>query len=84
MQDHQKAFAKLLADTGALFFAQGLRLKDGRPSPYFVNMGLFRTGRLNSLLGSFLAQMIVSNNLADGIDVILGPSYKGSALAVAD
>ena len=83
MQDHQKAFAKLLADTGALFFAQGLRLKDGRPSPYFVNMGLFRTGRLNSLLGSFLAQMIVSNNLADGIDVILGPSYKGSALAVA-
>jgi orotate phosphoribosyltransferase len=83
MQDHQKAFARLLADTGALFFAQGLRLKDGRPSPYFVNMGLFRTGRLNSLLGSYLAQMIVANDLAGGIDVILGPSYKGSALAVA-
>lgn len=83
MQEHQKAFARLLADTGALFFAQGLRLKDGRPSPYFVNMGLFRTGRLNSMLGSYLAEMIVANDLVRGIDVILGPSYKGSALAVA-
>lgn len=83
MKDYQKNFARLLADNDSLFFAQGLRLKDGRPTPYFVNLGLFRTGRLIKELGAYLASMIVTEGLADEIDVIIGPSYKGSALAVA-
>ena len=83
MEEYQKEFARLLADTGALFFAPGLRLKDGRPTPYFVNMGLFRTGRLASLLGGLMARLMVGRGLAGQVDVILGPSYKGSALAVA-
>ena len=76
-------FSRVLAESGALFFAPNLKLKDGRPTPYFVNMGLFRTGRLAALIGSYLAQMIVNRGLVDGLDVVIGPSYKGSALAVA-
>jgi len=83
MKDFQKEFARVLAETGAIFFAQGLRLKDGRPTPYFVNLGLFRTGRLSCTIGTYLARMLVSLNLTDQIDVLVGPSYKGSALAVA-
>ena len=83
MEAYQQEFAKILAETGALFFAQGLRLKDGRPTPYFINLGLFRTGRLSALIGSYLARMLAARNLLDAIDVLVGPSYKGSALAVA-
>ena len=83
MEDHQKDFARVLAETGALFFAQGLRLKDGRPTPYFINMGLFRSGRLISLIGSYMARMLATRGLVDKLDVLVGPSYKGSALAVA-
>ena len=83
MKNFQEEFARVLAESGALFFAQGLRLKDGRPTPYFVNLGLFRTGRLSWIIGTYLARMLVSLNLTGQIDVLVGPSYKGSALAVA-
>lgn len=83
MQAYQEDFVRILAETGALFFAEGLRLKDGRPTPYFVNLGLFRTGRLSALLGSYMAHMMVAHGWAARTDVVLGPSYKGSALAVA-
>ena len=83
MENYKKRFAELLAETGALFFADNLTLKDGRPSPYFVNMGAFKTGRLNYELGTLFADMLEHKKLTDGIDVILGPSYKGSAIANA-
>ena len=83
MQDYQKEFARALAESGALFFADGLRLKDGRPTPYFINMGVFRTGRLSSLVGSLMARLMVDRGMAERIDVVVGPSYKGSSLAVA-
>ena len=83
MEDYQKEFARQLAETDALFFANGLQLKDGRPTPYFVNMGVFRTGRLSAMIGSLFARMLVGQGLVEKIDVLVGPSYKGSALAVA-
>jgi len=83
MEDYKKRLAEILAETGALFFDKGLVLKDGRPTPYFVNFGMFRTGRLSMELGSFFADMIVAKGLADKTDIILGPSYKGSAIALA-
>lgn len=73
----------ILAETGALFFDKGLILKDGRPTPYFVNLGGFNTGRLLLELGSFFSEMLVSRSIADKIDIIVGPSYKGSAIASA-
>lgn len=83
MEAYKKRFARTLADTGALFFDKDLILKDGRPTPYFVNMAMFKTGRLSLELGSFFSSMMVSRNLAEGTDIILGPSYKGSSIALA-
>lgn len=75
-------FAKFLADEGALKFGN-FTLKDGRPTPYFVNMGAFKTASQISSLGSFYARMLIDEELAHNIDVIFGPSYKGSMIAIA-
>lgn len=83
MEEYRKRFARNLAETGALFFNKGLILKDGRPTPYFVNLGMFRTGRQSMAMGSYFADMLVHRNLLQKTDILLGPSYKGSAIAVA-
>lgn len=83
MEEYRKRFARNLAETGALFFNKGLILKDGRPTPYFVNLGMFRTGRQSMAMGSYFADMLVHKNLLQKTDIVLGPSYKGSAIAVA-
>ncbi|MBF0474895.1 MAG: hypothetical protein HQK59_03520 [Deltaproteobacteria bacterium] len=83
MEPYQKKFARLLAESGALFFDRGLVLKDGRPSPYFVNMGMFRTGHLAWEIGGMLADMLVSTGMINQVDVLFGPSYKGSCLVAA-
>ena len=46
-------------------------------------MAMFKTGRLSLEMGRILAGMIVSQGLAGDVDIILGPSYKGSAIALA-
>lgn len=83
MEEYKKRLAQTLAATGALFFDKNLVLKDGRPTPYFINMAMFKTGRLSLEIGSFFAAMIVSLDLVKETDIILGPSYKGSAIALA-
>ena len=83
MEDYKKRLAVALAETGAIFFDKGLFLKDGRPTPYFVNLGMFKTGRLSMEIGSFFAEMMVDQGLVTETDIILGPSYKGSAIASA-
>jgi orotate phosphoribosyltransferase len=83
MERYKQDLALILAETGALFFDDHLVLKDGRPSPYFVNTAMFRTGRLCLEIGSVFARMMASRGLLEHTDVILGPSYKGSALALA-
>jgi len=83
MEDYKKRLAHCLAETGALFFDRDLILKDGRPTPYFVNMAMFKTGRLSLEIGSFFAGMMISMDFAKNVDIIMGPSYKGSSLALA-
>ena len=83
MEEYKKRLCLTLVETGALFFDRGLILKDGRPTPYFVNLGKFCTGRLLLEMGSFFAEMLVTRSLIDKIDIIVGPSYKGSAIASA-
>ncbi len=83
MEEYQQRLARTLAETGALFFDDRLVLKDGRPTPYFVNLGVFRTGRLSLEMGSYFAGMMRARGLDAETDVILGPSYKGSAIALA-
>jgi orotate phosphoribosyltransferase len=81
LQPYQQEFARFLAETGSLFFRNGLVLKDGRPSPYFVNMGRLSTGKSSFRLGSFFARLLLETNRLEEVDIILGPSYKGSAIA---
>jgi orotate phosphoribosyltransferase len=83
MRPYQQRLADLLAESGALFFRDGLKLKDGRPTPYFVNLGVFRTGRLALELGRCFADWMDERGLHQEVDVLLGPSYKGSAIAQA-
>jgi orotate phosphoribosyltransferase len=83
MKPYQEDLAVLLAESQALFFQDGLTLKDGRPTPYFVNFGLFHTGRLIADLGRIMADYLVDTGIQELFDVLVGPSYKGSALAVA-
>ncbi|MCJ7833676.1 MAG: hypothetical protein MUQ20_04755 [Deltaproteobacteria bacterium] len=83
LKPYQKEFARFLAETGSLFFRKGLVLKDGRPSPYFVNMGRLCTGKLSFFLGSFFVRRLLELNRLPEVDIILGPSYKGSAIAQA-
>lgn len=83
MQHYQKNLARLLAQSGAFFFRTGLKLKDGRPTPYFANLGVFRSGRLALDLGRCFAAWLAESGQADKVDVLLGPSYKGSAIAQA-
>jgi len=83
MEEYKKHLSVLLAETGALFFDKDLILKDGRPTPYFVNLGKLNSGRLFLEIGSFFAEMLVATSLVNTIDIIVGPSYKGSAIASA-
>lgn len=83
LKPYQQEFARFLAETGSLFFKEGLVLKDGRPSPYFVNMGRLCTGKLSFQLGSFFSRQLLESNRLPETDIILGPSYKGSAIAQA-
>jgi orotate phosphoribosyltransferase len=83
MEEYKQRLARLLAETGALFFGDNLILKDTRPTPYFVNFGMFRTGKLVRELGSLFSDMIMGTGLISKTDIILGPSYKGSAIALA-
>ena len=82
MEEYKQRLAQLLTETDALFFDDNLVLKDTRPTPYFVNFGMFRTARLSRELGSLFADMIMETGLIEKTDIILGPSYKGSAIAL--
>ncbi len=83
LKPYQQEFTRFLAETGCLFFRKGLILKDGRPSPYFVNMGRLCTGKLSFSLGSFFVRRLLELNRLPEVDILLGPSYKGSAIAQA-
>ncbi len=83
MQPYQERLARLLASSGALVFGRGLKLKDGRPTPYFVNLGRVCSGRGVVELGECMAEWMITTLGPGEVDVIVGPSYKASAIAQA-
>ena len=80
MQDYQSSFIELAQQVGALRFGE-FTLKSGRNSPYFFNAGAFCTGSALASLGRCYAGAIVDCGLE--FDVMLGPAYKGIALAAS-
>ncbi|KAL6939175.1 orotate phosphoribosyltransferase [Hanseniaspora osmophila] len=83
LEDYQKNFLDLAIESNALKFSKSketdFKLKSGRSSPYFFNLGLFSTGKLLSNLATAYAIAIMQSDLK--FEVIFGPAYKGIPLA---
>jgi orotate phosphoribosyltransferase len=80
MQPHQRAFLDLALARGALRFGE-FRLKSGRLSPYFFNMGKIDSGSALAAVGEAYAAAAVAGGI--GFDMLFGPAYKGIPLAAA-
>ncbi|MEZ6021753.1 MAG: orotate phosphoribosyltransferase, partial [Planctomycetota bacterium] len=80
MHDYQRDFIQFLLETGALTFGD-FTTKSGRKTPFFLNTGLYRTGRQLERLGDFYAAAIEAR-LGREFDVLFGPAYKGIPLVV--
>ncbi len=80
MEQYKRDFIDFMIDCEVLTFGDFVT-KSGRPTPYFVQTGKYRTGGQIRRLGEFYADAIQSNFGAD-FDVLFGPAYKGIPLAV--
>lgn len=83
MEEYKIRFSQLLADSGALFFRDGLVLKDKRPTPYFVNIGGFAEKASFRLEFAKAFAGMIKGKIDQGmnIDIVFGPSYKGIPIA---
>ncbi|MFT3741639.1 MAG: orotate phosphoribosyltransferase [Gammaproteobacteria bacterium] len=80
MKNYQRAFIEFAISQNALLFGE-FTLKSGRNSPYFFNMGCFKTGAAIRKIGQFYAEAILAHSL--NYDVLFGPAYKGIPLVTA-
>jgi len=80
MRPRTQAFIDFMVRCDVLSFGDFVA-KSGRPTPYFVNAGRYRTGGQLRELGGFYAAAI-DEAFGDGVDVLFGPAYKGIPLAV--
>lgn len=80
MSPHQREFFELALECGVLRFGE-FKLKSGRVSPYFFNLGLITHGAAVAKLGQLYAEAL----LASGIrcDMLFGPAYKGIPLVTS-
>jgi orotate phosphoribosyltransferase len=74
----KSGFVRFLAEAGALRFGEFIA-KSGRKTPYFVNMGMFRTGSSIQRLSEAYASLIESA-FRGRFDNLFGPAYKGIPL----
>lgn len=73
----QKQFIEAAIRASVLRFGE-FKLKSGRLSPYFFNMGNFKTGRDMAEVAECYTKTILKSGLE--FDVIFGPAYKGIPL----
>jgi orotate phosphoribosyltransferase len=78
--DYRRAFIAFCLESGVLKFGTHVT-KSGRPSPYFLNAGLFNTGARLDRLAEFYALAIRDSGI--GFEMVFGPAYKGIVLAAA-
>lgn len=79
MHDYQREFVDFMLEVDVLTFGDFVT-KSGRPTPYFINAGRYRTGGQIARLGRYYAQAIV--DAFGDVDVLFGPAYKGIPLVV--
>lgn len=77
---YQQEFVKFALSAHALRFGEYI-LKSGRKSPYFFNVGDFKTGLTLAQLGQYYAKAIVASGIE--FDMLFGPAYKGIPLVAA-
>ena len=80
MNDYKSTFLKLALKHGVLTFGE-FKLKSGRVSPYFFNLGLISSGAALRELGQAYAKALRASGI--GFDMLFGPAYKGIPLAAA-
>ncbi|MEM4341714.1 MAG: orotate phosphoribosyltransferase [Candidatus Caldarchaeum sp.] len=80
----QRELLDLLVKKGGLRYRQKFRLKSGRVSPYFINMGALNDGeslsKLRWIFASYIA-LLLKENILEDFDFVFGPAYKGINLA---
>ena len=84
----ERVFLDLLLRKGALRLppnaGEPFILKSGRPSPYFINLGVLTDGEslatLKWAFASYIALLLEQGEIED-FEYIFGPSYKGISLA---
>lgn len=81
MEQYKKEFIEFMLSCDVLKFGD-FTLKSGRKSPFFMNAGLYVTGRQLSELARYYAKAI-HDQFGDNFDVLFGPAYKGIPLTVA-
>ncbi len=72
-----QSFIEFLLEHHALKFGE-FKLKSGRISPYFFNLGVFNSGKSLQTLGRYFAKALCDAGFA--YDVLFGPAYKGIPL----
>lgn len=81
MEQYKKEFIEFMLSCDVLKFGD-FTLKSGRKSPFFMNAGLYVTGRQLTELAHYYAKAI-HDHFGDDFDVLFGPAYKGIPLTVA-
>ena len=80
MHSYQTTFLRLALQHGVLKFGE-FKLKSGRLSPYFFNLGLISDGVALRELGRAYAQALAASGI--DYDMLFGPAYKGIPLVAA-
>lgn len=81
MSSYKQEFIEFMVRAGVLTFGD-FTTKSGRKTPYFINTGNYKTGNQIARLGEYYAECI-KEHIAEPIDFMFGPAYKGIPLAVA-
>ena len=80
MSPHQREFFELALECGVLRFGE-FKLKSGRVSPYFFNLGLITRGAAVAKLGQLYAEALFASGIH--CDMLFGPAYKGIPLVTS-
>jgi len=80
MENYKQEFIQFSLAAGVLKFGE-FKLKSGRISPYFFNVGLFNSGESIHQLGQFYAKALIASQLE--YDMLFGPAYKGISIVTS-